>query len=191
MGAGNIFRGVAQGLLGAGSGAMDYALERDKELRKQQWMMEQIAAQKERRQLLPIEEQNIQSQIDERNWKMKKGRVGDGDGDDGTAIDKRVLSIIKAEEEARGQVYSPREFGKRKAQLLGVSLFKPASQDYTEEATNPLSPIPNAMPSFLPRQGQAPAPAPVAPPTAPTSLPPRRAGETQEQYSARTGIQFK
>ena len=185
MGAGEAFRMVAQSLMGAGGGAAQYALDRDAELRKQQMLLEALAAQKKGGLYTPLEEKKILAEINALN------RRDNGDG--GTATDRRIDELIQQEEISRGYQYTPQQRAKRKSELLGLSLFKPRIESVETDTGLPkaLQPIP-----LLPNQGGAPfnwmksAPQSQVTPD-PTSLPPRNPGETPAQYTARTGIKIK
>ena len=91
MGSGDIFRAAAQGLLGAGSGAANYALDRDADTRKQKRLLEYLAAAKEHKELLPIEEEKLRAEINNLN------RRNSGDGTAGPGGKQKLLKIYNSE----------------------------------------------------------------------------------------------
>jgi|SRR3990172_5163264 len=160
MGMGEIFRAVAAALQSGAQFPLD-------EAEKRRQIREKVELAKFKSTNDPLEQLLMQARIDSLNRRnLGGGGGGRGGGSQGktTAIDRRVESIIQAEEVQRGQPYDPRDRAKRQAQLLGASLFKPSSTDYGDEEINPLTPIPVPIPPprFLLRQG---TPAPAAAPT--------------------------
>ena len=182
MGAGEIFRGVAQGLLGAGKGAADYALERDAELRKQA-MLKEIYGMKQA--MTPLERDKIQSEIDYNRARAGKAERGGGGG--GGRPGKPKTIWIQNKQTGRIRVVPvPEDPGEQIQLEPGDRVFNQSgggfNQGENDEGFAPETPgkwigVPDApyvrpQPMALPpRQPVAAAPAPAAAPS-PTSGPP-------------------
>ena len=164
MGAGDIFRGVAQGLLGAGTGAIDYALERNRELRKQQWLEKFYGI---KQQMTPLEEERVRSQIlynTSRAEKAARSKGGAGGG-------RRTGKILKIINDNTGQlrfVESPAA-GETLQLEDGERLISTSSGKDPYLAPEPLVPEPPEQPNLFrrmfgnanpPRSNVPPAPGP-------------------------------
>ena len=124
MGSGDVFRGVAQGLLGAGGAGIDYWLKRrqaDREFEQSK------ALQQMKREMTPLEEQETLARIRYYN----RGRVNEG-GEELKAIDRRVDEIINQEEIARGTPFTPIEKARAKSKLLQQVVFKSSDTSFNQ-----------------------------------------------------------
>ena len=122
MGAGDAFRVVAQALMGAGGGAANYALERDAELRKQQQLLDFLAA---KQKLSPLEEEKLRAEI----GALKRRNTGP---DSTTKTDSRIEEMIQQEELARGRPFNQRERATVKSRLLQRMVFRPSGTPLLE-----------------------------------------------------------
>lgn len=169
MGFGNA---LAQSVVGALGGASQYVLDREAERRKQERLMEMIQAQKEHKQLLPIEEEKLRAEINALN---RRNTGGGGVGGGTSKLDDTVEKMIQAEEESRGSPFTPRQRATAKSRLLQRMVFKPSGTPLLENeaVAEPFSNMPAAnwqgqqvpgmvpgAPQGMPSQGVAPQPAP-------------------------------
>lgn len=192
MGAGEIFRAVAQGLMGAGSGAAKYALDRDSESRKQQYLLQALAAQAKGGYMSPLEQEKVRAEINNLN---RRNTGGDGAGK------TKTLFVINDKTGSLRSVFAPENAGDSVQLYEGERVLNSSGGGFREPAPgvddilsqlqggNSNAPSRPPMPTST---ATPPVSAPsITPSPSPASLPPRRAGETQDQYSARTGIRFK
>src|SRR3990167_4151262 len=175
MGAGDIFRGVAQALMGAGGGAAQDAL----------------AAQRKGGLMSPLEEEKIRAEINALNRK--------GTGDGRTGKQKLLLIYNQKTGRYRSEV-APTEAGETIQLQPGERLLtgggtgfnvNPSGEEQFYDPTN-FQQLMNSVGRGGNVGQPPPAPSPVPAPTPSRApLPTRKPGETQAQYSARTGIKFK
>lgn len=183
MGSGDIFRAVAQALQ---SGAQ-FPLDESERRQKNAQAMALAQMQKTPKERSPLEEALLLAQINKAN-RANAGGGGSGGGND--KLDNQIESIIREEETGRGSPFDAQTRATIKRRMLEGHLIKLSgtSLDARPDLANPFANLPAL--GQAEKLGVQPAPAvPAQPPT--TSLPPRKPGETQEQYSARTGIKFK